>query len=301
MIARKSLILLVLTAKTRGNSRRRSAAGFNLGWKLASVLRGQSSLEILRTYSDERQAIAKELIDFDRKWARMFSAPPKDPSDAKSQGVDPAEFQKYFVKQGRFTAGTETRYSPSIISAEPTHQHLAEGLTIGMRFHSAPVIRLADARPLHLGHTLKADGRWRVFAFAAAEDPVAASSRLRAVCEFLAGSPRSPARRYTPKGADIDSVIDVRAVFQQGHLELAIEAMPSFLMPAKGRYGLRDYEKMFCPDLKNRNDIFDLRGIDRTGGCMVVVRPDQYVAHILPLDAHAELGAFFDGFMEPRT
>jgi 2-polyprenyl-6-methoxyphenol hydroxylase-like FAD-dependent oxidoreductase len=95
--------------------------GFNLGWKLASVLRGQSSLRILRTYSDERQAIAKELIDFDRKWARMFSAPPKDPSDAKSQGVDPAKFQKYFVRQGRFTAGTETRYSPSIVSAEPTH------------------------------------------------------------------------------------------------------------------------------------------------------------------------------------
>jgi phenol 2-monooxygenase (NADPH) len=27
------------------------------------------------------------------------------------------------------------------------------------------------------------------------------------------------------------------------------------------------------------------------------VRPDQYVAHVLPLDAHAELAAFFDGFM----
>ena len=52
---------------------------FNLGWKLASVLRGRCSPEILRTYSVERQSVAKELIDFDRKWARMFSAPPKDP------------------------------------------------------------------------------------------------------------------------------------------------------------------------------------------------------------------------------
>ena len=33
---------------------------------------------------------------------------------------------------------------------------------------------------------------------------------------------------------------------------------------------------------------------------MVVVRPDQYVAHVLPLDAHAELGSFFDGFMARR-
>jgi phenol 2-monooxygenase len=271
--------------------------GFNLGWKLASVLRGQCSPEILKTYSDERQAIAKELIDFDRKWAEMFSAPPKDPLNASSEGVDPVEFQKYFVKQARFTAGTETRYAPSIISAKPTYQHLAQGLTIGMRFLSAPVIRLADARPVHLGHTVKADGRWRLFVFSDAEDPGSRSSRLRALCEFLAGSDRSPVRRHTPTGADIDSVIDVRAIFQQGHRELAIEAMPSFLLPHKGRYGLRDYEKMFCPDLKSGADIFDMRGIDRERGCMVVVRPDQYVAHVLPLDAHAELGSFFEGFM----
>ena len=30
---------------------------------------------------------------------------------------------------------------------------------------------------------------------------------------------------------------------------------------------------------------------------MVVVRPDQYVAHVLPLDAHAALAAYFAGFM----
>ena len=74
--------------------------------------------------------------------------------------------------------------------------------------------------------------------------------------------------------------------------------MPSFLLPRKGRYELRDYEKMFCPDLKSGDDIFDIRSIDRDRGCMVVVRPDQYVAHILPLDAYTELAAFFDGFMK---
>ena len=95
-------------------------------------------------------------------------------------------------------------------------------------------------------------------------------------------------------------MIDVRAIFQQGHRELAIETMPPFLMPPKGRYGLRNYEKMFCPDLKNRNDIFDMRGIDRSRGCVAIVRPDGYVAHVLPLDAYAELEAFFDGFMLQR-
>jgi phenol 2-monooxygenase len=270
---------------------------FNLGWKLASVIRGRCSAQILHTYSDERQIVAKELIDFDRKFARMFSTPPKDSSDPHSEGLDPAEFQSYFVRQGRFTAGTATQYYRSSITAEPTYQHLAKGLVIGMRFHSAPVIRLADAKPVHLGHTIKADGRWRVFAFARAEDPAAPISGLRALCEFLDKSAASPCRKYTPVGADIDSVIDVRAIFQQGHREIALEAMPAFLQPLKGRYGLRDYEKMFCPELNGRGDIFDMRGIDRNSGCVVIVRPDQYVANVLPLDAHGEIAEFFDRFM----
>jgi len=264
--------------------------GFNLGWKLASVLRKRCAPHLLHTYSAERQTIAKDLIDFDRQWAAML---------ASSKGFDAAETQRYFVRHGRYTAGTAAHYRPSILTGEATWQHLAEGLTIGMRFHSAPVIRIADAKPVHLGHAVKADGRWRIFAFAGAED-FASNSGIRALCDFLGEAPESPLKRYTPGGEDIDAVIDVRAVFQQRHHDLAIEAMPSFLLPRKGRYGLRDYEKMFCSDLKSRNDIFTMRGIDRERGCMVVVRPDQYVAHVLPLDGYQQLAAFFDGFMMRR-
>ena len=57
-----------------------------------------------------------------------------------------------------------------------------------------------------------------------------------------------------------------------------------------------DYEKMFCPD-PDAEDIFDLRGVDREAGCMLVVRPDQYVSHVLPLDAHEALVSFFARFL----
>ena len=92
-------------------------------------------------------------------------------------------------------------------------------------------------------------------------------------------------------------MIDVRAIFQQNHRDLDLAAMPSLLLPRKGRYGLHDYEKMFCSDRKSGQDIFDMRGINRDQGCIVIVRPDQYVAHILPLDANDALAGFFDGFM----
>ena len=200
------------------------------------------------------------------------------------------------MKSGRYTAGVATHYAPStVLTAEATRQDLARGFTIGMRFHSAPVVRLADAKPMHLGHAARADGAWRIYAFADAS-----GKRLRDLAGFLVESPASPVRRFTPTGADIDSVIDVRAVFQQGHLDLKVEELPSILMPRKGCFGLIDYEKAFCPDLDHGPDIFDLRGIDREKGAMVVVRPDQYVSNVLPLDAHAELAAFFGKFLLDR-
>ncbi|MGY4352429.1 phenol 2-monooxygenase [Bradyrhizobium sp. GM7.3] len=264
---------------------------FNLGWKLAAVLRKQSAPSLLHSYSAERQAVAKELIDFDREWAGILA------SAAKAGGADAARTQDYFVRHGRYTAGTATHYRPSVLTGATSHQHLAQGLVIGTRFHSAPVIRLADAKPVHLGHAAQADGRFRIYAFSGAEDPAATGSAVRALCNFLSDARESPVRRYTPAVADIDSVIDLRAVFQQDHRELALEAMPALLLPRKGRYGLIDYEKMFCPDLKNGQDVFTMRGIDRKAGCMVVVRPDQYVATVLPLDDFAALAACFDGFM----
>lgn len=264
---------------------------FNLGWKLAAVMRKQCAPSLLHSYSAERQAVAKELIDFDREWAGILA------SAAKAGGADAARTQDYFVRHGRYTAGTATHYGPSLLTGAASHQHLAQGLIIGKRFHSAPVIRLADAKPVHLGHVAQTDGRFRIYAFSPPENPAASGSAIRALCNFLAESRKSPIRRYTPVGADIDGMIDLRAVFQQDHRELAIEAMPPLLLPNKGRYGLLDYEKMFCPDLKSGHDVFAMRGIDRTAGCMVVVRPDQYVANVLPLDDFAGLASYFDAFM----
>jgi len=269
---------------------------FNLGWKLACVLERRAGPELLRTYSAERHAIAQGLIDFDKEWSKIMASPPKDPMHPELGGVDPQELQAYFVKSGRYTAGVATHYAPTtVLTAQATHQALAKGFTIGMRFHSAPVVRLADVKPVQLGHAAHADGAWRLYAFADAS-----GKQLSELASFLAESPNSPIRRFTPTGTDTDSVIDVRAIFQQGHRDLKVEELPSILLPRKGSFGLIDYEKAYCPDLKNGPDIFDHRGIDREKGAVVVVRPDQYVSHILPLDAHDELTAFFGQFLLDR-
>ena len=268
---------------------------FNLGWKLAAVLRGQCGPGLLRSYNDERQTIAKELIEFDREWAAMLSAPLKSPTNP--DGVDPEAVRDYFVKSGRYTAGTATHYTPSLLTGASTHQHLAAGCEIGKRFHSAPVIRLADGKPLQLGHTAQADGRWRLYAFGNGESAESPTSAIGMLCQFLSESRSSPIARYTKAGSDIDSTIDLRAVLQHPHRELRLEDMPGLLLPKKGRLGLIDYEKIFCADVLSGQDIFDMRGIDRRNGCVVIVRPDQYVAHVLPLDDFVGLSTFFSAFM----
>ncbi|MFI8411136.1 FAD-binding monooxygenase [Paeniglutamicibacter gangotriensis] len=269
--------------------------GFNLGWKLAAVLQGRSPESLLDTYSAERQVIAQELIDFDLKWSTAMAAQPKDPANPEAGGMDAAERQGIFTQGGRFTAGFATEYSPGMITGEDTYEHLASGFPVGERFHSAPVIRLADAKPLELGHQARADGRWRIYAFADAARPDTANSRLAAFADYLEQDPSSPVRTFTPAGADEDAVFDVRAVLQQHHREVELGDLPAFFFPRKAPLGLIDYEKVFTIDAANI--IFEARGINREHGAIVVVRPDQYVAHVLPLDAHAELAEFFAGIM----
>ena len=139
---------------------------FNLGWKLVSVLEGRSKPDLLRTYNVERHAIAQGLIDFDKEWSKIMASPPKDPLQPELGGFDPQELQAYFVKSGRYTAGVATHYPPAtVLTAKATHQALAKGFTVGMRFHSGPVVRVADAKPMQLGHAARADAAWRVYVF----------------------------------------------------------------------------------------------------------------------------------------
>jgi phenol 2-monooxygenase len=267
---------------------------FNLGWKLAAVLQGKSDPKLLQTYVTERRKVAQMLINADREMSALVATRPRaDKADGQARKTSTADIEMFIARQNGFIAGTSIGYDESYLCTGHEHQGLATGFPIGQRFHSAEAVRVADGCPVHLGHLNKADGRWRVFVFGNRQDPRDTASETGKLVQFLEHAESSPVKKYTPADADIDSVIDLYAVFQQK--DLAIEQMPDYLWPAKGKYGLRDYEKVFQTDASH--DIFEQRGIDRDSGCMVVVRPDQHIATILPLDAHAELSAFFDEFM----
>jgi phenol 2-monooxygenase len=166
---------------------------------------------------------------------------------------------------------------------------------VGKRFKSAPVVRVGDTNPIHLGHHATADGRWRIYVFADAAAPGTGSATDR-LADWFATSPESPLAA-TPAGADPDAWFDLKVIYQQPHTAVDIGAVSAVFKPQVGPFKLTDYEKVYATD--PAADIFDLRGLDRNG-VVVVVRPDQYVAQVLPLTATAELGAFFGPLLKPR-
>ncbi len=260
--------------------------GWNIAWKLGYALSGMSSGDLVDTYTTERRVAAKNLIDFDLEWSTLMAKKPEEFDN-------PGQIEEFYVRTAEFPAGFMTEYEPSIITSADTRQDLATGYTLGKRFKSVQTVRIADAVTLHLGHHHRADGRFRVYAFADRD-----RGELNAWAEWMLNGEDSPLKRFTPAGADIDSVFDVKVIYQQPYSEIEHDTIPKVFLPASGPFGLTDYEKAYSAI--PGDDIFEQRGISRDGA-IVVVRPDHYVSHILPLTSRGELTEFFGGFMTPRA
>ena len=268
---------------------------FNLGWKLVQVLQGRADAKLLRSYTKERLTEAKRLVETDHKWSRVMSAPT---TQAERDGTEEPRIIRQFKENLEFTGGTAVKYDASDLFAASAHQALATGEEVGRRFHSAPVVRLSDAKQMQLGHVAQADARWRIYVFAGKDDSGHSGSAIDKLANWLETHPKSPVVKHTRKTEDIDAVIDVRFVFQQTFDQLAYENMSSLLKPKTGSMGLQDHGKVFCVDHKGLGDIYAMRGINRDKGCMIVVRPDQYVSHVLPVDATDELSNYFAAILK---
>jgi phenol 2-monooxygenase len=254
--------------------------GWNIAWKLGAVLSGQSPESILDSYSAERQPIAQNLIDYDKAWAKLMASAPTD--------ADTSVLTEYYSRGGDFTAGLLTQYPESALIGAAAHQELAAGYPVGKRFYSYPVTRVCDATDHQLGHLHTADGRWRVYVFADATGQ-GAKDWAQQIEATLA--------RFTPTDAQPGAVFDVKVIYQGDFTSVDLLAQHAVFRPAAGPFGLTNWEQVFATN--DESDIFAARQISRDGA-VVVVRPDQYVAQVLPLGATDELSDYFAGVMLPQ-
>ncbi|KAF1966383.1 hypothetical protein BU23DRAFT_593204 [Bimuria novae-zelandiae CBS 107.79] len=259
--------------------------GYNLGWKLGSVLRGISPPSLLRTYVLERTKTAADLIAFDRVLSKKFS----------SKEERPGEFAEYFVKSGRYMAGFTAQYEDSeLTDAQGSRQELAKECLVGMRFPSAQVIRFCDCKAMQLQRLLQSNGRWRIVIFAGDINDEAHRRRL----EKLANVLEPLARTFTLPSADIDSILEPIVILSSKFLETQQEQIPDYYWPVTGKWRMRDLHKVYVDDEhynSGHGHAYEKYGVDPVVGAIVIVRPDQYVSKVTATDDFVGVERFFRG------
>ncbi|KAI2613277.1 FAD binding domain-containing protein [Hypoxylon sp. NC1633] len=266
--------------------------GYNLGWKLAAVLRGEAAPALMRTYVSERQKIAAELIEFDRGWTKLFSS-----TYRRDHGITPEDFRDRFVMAGRYTAGQAIRYADSmVVSAGTSQAALASGLDVGMRFPSALVVRFGDARAVQLVRALPADSRWHVVVFAGDIREPGDLARLHDLSAAL----ETVVDAFTPRDVDRDAVINTLLVLSSGRAKVALDRIPAIFTPTVSKWRIKSLFKIFVDEQgynTPHGHAYDKYGVDPSQGAVVVVRPDHYVSKICALGEIGSLAEFFGGFM----
>ncbi|KAI0389406.1 FAD binding domain-containing protein [Xylariaceae sp. FL0594] len=304
--------------------------GFNIGWKLASVLTGRVNkglgAELLKTYVLEREATARDLIEFDRYFSKLFST--SSTKETKEVGKEKRKREEegnvgagggitpeLFIKAGRYTAGLETHYADSLITTSASTNRMAKNLTVGMRFPGAQVVRVCDARHMPLTRALlaSADLRWHVVVFGGEDFSSSRSPRMRKLSTDLTNLVRafsSPAPNSNPNPNSNPPTIspnpfNIPLILPCNRSAIAIELVPSVFTPTKNnnKWGIKDTLNIFVDDegLNNAGHgraYERVYGVDAKRGAIVVVRPDGYISRIGALEDVEGLESFFGRFMK---
>ncbi|KAH9893375.1 FAD binding domain-containing protein [Cubamyces lactineus] len=259
----------------------------NLAWKLTHVLRRWADMSLLKTYEFERRKYAQDLINFDKKFSKLFSGKPR--TQDNQDGVTHEEFIEAFQTFGAFTSGIGVHYEPSAITHNQ-HQALASKLIIGERVVPHVFIRAADARPYNIQDLLPSDTRFKLLVFAGAIADAAQAARVRALADAL-DRRESFYRRFAH--GDPSKVFDVLSISSAGKQDVNYTDLPPLLRQHWSKVLLDDTD-MYA---RVGGGGYETYGIDPQRGAIAVVRPDGYVGMIAPLDGLQDLDAYFNSFM----
>ncbi|EXJ73905.1 uncharacterized protein A1O5_02199 [Cladophialophora psammophila CBS 110553] len=272
---------------------------YNLGWKIAQVLQHKAPRSILATYEAERRPVAQELIEFDRKWSSLFSGK-LEPNDNQAEDGLLEEFKQTFEDAKLFVAGITVTYAPSVLVDKTSHQKndhstkvlsktdLAKGIHLGMRIPSYRVLNQADARSWHLQDRLPSNGQWRLLIFAGSMIDLAQRERVLAFADYLL-SPLSILNTYASEDIPL---FDIITVHSGPRTEVELSHFPPPLRK------MSEYNNVFVDDhsyLEPFGDAYKNYGVDSIRGCVVLIRPDQYVSWIGDLEDTDKLETFCRG------
>lgn len=258
---------------------------WNLAWKLNFAVRGLAKPSLLETYEQERQKIAKDLIDFDYEHANAFHA------------GDPAALAANFAKNVAFISGYGVSYDNNILNV--ASKGYGRGfLTPGLLLPPARVTRYIDANPVDIQTDIPALGQFRIYFFT--HNSRAVMPFLDTVCQAHSGSSSYVGRvtaagnasytvqpplaaphdqfvlpeRYTP----VSGIFTYALVTDEDRNGVELRDLPPVLRESAWTFYLDN-----IPEQDTRKQtVMDkwLDGLDKDEVVVLNVRPDGYVGTV---------------------
>jgi len=273
----------------------------NLAWKVHHVESGFAPRSLLSTYESERKLIAENLLNFDAKYAKLFSA--RIPSAGEVAGAasnEPQEneFVKMFKASCEFTSGYGVAYNPNPINWSPEHaaQHplfltYEKGTTQrpGRILTPATVTRVVDANVVHLEQEIPLNGSYRLYLFIG--EPFKTATAVKDLATHMANPTSfysifshrdSKKDRYHEQHNPHNGFISICTVFNAPRCQISIaESLPEPFARYRDHVYADDVWDQRVPAAKAAAHA--KMGLDEQRGGVVIVRPDGYVGCVVGL------------------
>lgn len=275
----------------------------NLAWKIHHVEGGFADRSILTSYESERKLVAENLLDFDAKYASLFSQ--RQPSVGevnaastakRKKGEGENQFIEVFKSSCEFTTGYGIAYSPNIFNWSSNHPAQStlfcpeEGpRRTGRVLPPANVTRVSDANVVQLEQEVPFNGSFRIFLFAGMP-----SITRRAVADFAASLGKGKSFYKVHERQDIACVshherhnphshfFTICTTFAASRSTIEIsKLLPDVLARYSDHVYADDIRDHRVPDAKAAAHA--KMGLDQERGGVVVVRPDGYVGCVVDL------------------
>lgn len=298
----------------------------NLAWKIHHVEAGFADRSLLHSYESERKLIAENLLNFDAKYAALFSQRPpaaKDVAAATEQASNETgegeenQFIKTFKESCEFTSGYGVAYNPNSLNWSPSHPAQSpvinpEGnkLRTGRILINSNVTRVVDANVVHLEQEIPVNGSFRIYLFAG--NPALTS---QAVNDFAQNMSKRGTFFTTYLRPDIDTIshherhnphshfFTICTIFSSKRSSIEISRdVPKLLARYRDHVYADDIWDQRVPDAKAAAHA--KMGLDQEKGGVVVVRPDGYVGIVTSLVRGSgtidALNEYFSSFCSKR-
>ncbi|CAG8971017.1 hypothetical protein HYALB_00009868 [Hymenoscyphus albidus] len=273
----------------------------NLAWKIHHVEGGFADRSLLESYESERKLVAENLLNFDAKYAALFSQKPPAATDVAAASQTSADndenpFIATFKESCEFTSGYGVAYDANSLNWSPLHKAQSpiinpkgNKLRTGRILINSNVTRVVDANVVHLEQEIPLNGSFRVYVFAGKP-----SKSKKALEDFAQNISKPSSFLNSYLRSDIDSVSHHEQHNPHSHFftfcTIFAAKRPEVEISRDVPGVLARYRDHIYAD-----DIFDYKipdatawahakmGLDQEKGGVVIVRPDGYVGIVTSL------------------